>query len=80
LEGGGSSLIEALSRHLPGGTEGDHDKPVRIACVPAEIRNYCLRSTGLEIYRSARRLGLFGVTLRVDTDAIYIISAEINQD
>jgi hypothetical protein len=38
LEGSVRGLIEALFCHLPRDTEGNHEKPVRIANVPVEIR------------------------------------------
>jgi hypothetical protein len=37
LEGSDRGLIEVLSRHLPGVTEDDYEKSVRIATDPAEI-------------------------------------------
>jgi hypothetical protein len=38
LEGSGSGLIEVLSRHLPGGSEGKNEKPIGIADVSVLIR------------------------------------------
>jgi hypothetical protein len=39
MEGSGQSVVEELSRYLPGGTEESHDKPlVGMAGVPAEMR------------------------------------------
>jgi hypothetical protein len=32
------ALFKVLSRHMPRGTEKNHDHPVRIASVPVEIQ------------------------------------------
>jgi hypothetical protein len=46
--------IQALSRHLPKGTEENHKKPVskKKTGAPAYIRTYDLPNTGPEHYRS----------------------------
>jgi hypothetical protein len=45
LERSDRGLIKTISRHLPGGTEQYHEKPVTITGSPAEIRNNHLRNT-----------------------------------
>jgi hypothetical protein len=49
MEGIVHSLIEVLSKNLRGGTE-EHEKPVRIACVPTDIRTENPQDTNLERY------------------------------
>jgi hypothetical protein len=43
--------MQALSHRVPGGSEKDHKKPLRITGVPAEIRTEYLPDTNLERYR-----------------------------
>jgi hypothetical protein len=51
MDGKDRGLICALCRNLPGGTEGNHEKPqVRIADVLVEIRTDHLPNTGQERY------------------------------
>jgi hypothetical protein len=45
VERSGRGLIKALSRKFPGGTEEDHEEPVRIAGLRAEIWTRDLRNT-----------------------------------
>jgi hypothetical protein len=46
LETSYRALIEVLYPNLPGSTEENHDKSLRIAGVSTEIRNYPNRSLG----------------------------------
>jgi hypothetical protein len=39
MEGSDHRPIEVLFKHLPAGTVGNYEKPVRIACVPSKIQN-----------------------------------------
>jgi hypothetical protein len=50
--------MEILSRNFPGATEENHEKPVRIFCVQAEIRTEHLPNTNLDNYRHASLFGL----------------------
>jgi hypothetical protein len=50
MEGSGRGVIEALFKHLLGGTEDNHGEPVRIADVPAEVRTEHLPYTSLQRY------------------------------
>lgn len=59
LEGSNPGLIEVLSRHLPGVTEENYEKSVRIATVPAEIWTEHITNTNVERYRYANPLGEF---------------------
>jgi hypothetical protein len=49
LKGSGHGLIEVLSRHLPGETEENDEKPVRITVVPTEIRTDHLQSIACSV-------------------------------
>jgi hypothetical protein len=48
LEGRGRELTEVLSRHLPGGTEGNREKPVMKASAPAKIQTKHLLNRSLQ--------------------------------
>jgi hypothetical protein len=56
LEGRDFGPTELLYRVLPGGTEEGNRKPVRIACVPTEIRTENLSYTSLERYPLSSRV------------------------
>jgi hypothetical protein len=47
-------LIEVLFKHLPGGTVGNYEKPVRIACV-LKFQNQHLQNMSLERYTQTRQ-------------------------
>lgn len=51
LEGSRCGSVEILSRHLLGSTGENHDRTVRRAGVPAEIRTRHLHYTSPHIYR-----------------------------
>jgi hypothetical protein len=50
LEGGGSGLIEVLSRYYTGGTKDNHENPVKVLFW-AKIRTEHLTNRNLEHYR-----------------------------
>jgi hypothetical protein len=50
LRGTGSGIIVVLSMHLPGGTDKNHEIPLRIFGVPAEIGTEHLPNTSLKRY------------------------------
>lgn len=51
LEGRVRDVIVLLFQNLSAGTDVSHEKPVRIAAVPAETRTEDLPNTGPERYR-----------------------------
>jgi hypothetical protein len=51
LEGSGFGIIEILTLHLPGGTEKNHEKPVRVAASPK------YKSEALPLLENAHPLG-----------------------
>jgi hypothetical protein len=50
LEGSSQGITEILSHNLPEGTEQNHERPIRIANVPAKIRNEQLLNKSQECY------------------------------
>lgn len=50
LDWKGSGIIELLSWYFPAGNEKTHEKPVRIAGVPVEIRTKLLPNVSLQRY------------------------------
>jgi hypothetical protein len=49
--------VNVLSRHSPGGTEENNEKPASIICVPAEIPNWHLPNTSQKRYVWTNLLG-----------------------
>jgi hypothetical protein len=58
LEGSRQGLTEVLSQNLPEGTEENHERLIRIANVPAKIRNGHLLNMNQECYHYINPLGL----------------------
>jgi hypothetical protein len=58
-------ITTALFRVLPGGTDKNHEKSVRIPSVPAEIRTEHLPNMGLERYRYVNPLDPSGLYIYI---------------
>jgi hypothetical protein len=64
----GRCQIEVISQHLPGVTEENYEKPVRIVCVSAEIQSEHFPNTSVERYRHTNLFGGGGLEVNVKMD------------